>query len=84
MGGILGKSGPPGNQNAFRHGLAAVQQRRVNGALTQEEQDIRTCILTGLLTDKGAAPGLIILCPKKIYVVSTVWRLMSLLCLYFA
>ena len=32
MAGIKGKSGPPGNQNAFRRGLAAVQQRRVNGS----------------------------------------------------
>jgi hypothetical protein len=51
--GIRGKSGPPGNQNAFQHGLAAVHQRRVNGALTQNEQDIRAVILTGLLADKG-------------------------------
>jgi hypothetical protein len=53
MAGVRGKSGPPGNQNAFRHGLATVHQRRVNGALTQDEQDIRAVILTGLLTDKG-------------------------------
>ena len=53
MAGIPGKSGPPGNQNAFRHGLAAVHQRRVNGVLTQEEQDIRAVILTSLLADKG-------------------------------
>jgi len=50
---IRGKSGPPGNQNAFRHGLAAVQQRRINGALTQDERDIRADILCGLLADKG-------------------------------
>ena len=55
MAGIRGKSGPPGNQNAFRHGLAAAQQRRVNGALTQDEQDIRSEILSGLLADKGGA-----------------------------
>ena len=53
MAGIRGRCGPPGNQNAFRHGLAAVNQRRVNGALTQEEQDVRAVILAGLLTDKG-------------------------------
>jgi hypothetical protein len=53
MAGIRGKSGPPGNQNAFRHGLAAVQQRRINGSSTRDEQDIRTEILTGLLADKG-------------------------------
>ena len=55
MAGLAGKSGPPGNQNAFRHGLAAAQQRRVNGALTQDEQDIRSEILSGLLADKGGA-----------------------------
>src|SRR5258705_8802911 len=55
MAGIRGRSGPPGNQNAFRHGLAAAQQRRVNGALTQDEQDIRSEILSGLLGDKGGA-----------------------------
>jgi len=53
MAGIRGKSGPPGNQNAFRHGLAAAHQRRFDGALTQEEQSIRTEILSGLLADKG-------------------------------
>jgi len=26
--GIRGRSGPPGNQNAFRHGLAGIAQRR--------------------------------------------------------
>src|SRR4029434_4713831 len=51
--GIRGKSGPPGNQNAFRHGLAAAQQRGVNGALPQDEQDIRSEILSGVLADKG-------------------------------
>ncbi len=53
MAGIRGKSGPPGNQNVFRHGLAAVQQRRITGALTEAERDIRADILAGLLTDKG-------------------------------
>jgi hypothetical protein len=53
MAGIRGKSGPPGNQNAFRHGLAAVHQRRTNGVLTQDERDIRADIPAGLLADKG-------------------------------
>jgi hypothetical protein len=26
-GGIEGRSGPPGNMNAFKHGLAAIQKR---------------------------------------------------------
>jgi hypothetical protein len=53
MAGLRGRSGPPGNQNAFRHGLAAVQQRRINGALNPTEQSIREEILAGLLADKG-------------------------------
>ena len=44
---------PPGNQNAFRHGLAGIAQRRVNGALTPAEQSIREEILNDLITDKG-------------------------------
>jgi hypothetical protein len=50
---IRGKSGPPANQNAFKHGLAGIAQRRVNGALTPGEQEIREQILGGLLADKG-------------------------------
>ena len=53
MAGIRGKSGPPGNQNAFRHGLAGISQRRVNGALIPAEQSIREEILNGLINDKG-------------------------------
>jgi hypothetical protein len=33
--------------------LAAVQRRRADGELTQDEQDIRTNILAGLIDDKG-------------------------------
>ncbi len=53
MAGIPGKSGPPGNQNAFRHGLAGISQRRNNGALNPTEHSIREEILAGLLADKG-------------------------------
>src|SRR6266705_1665267 len=53
MAGLAGKSGPPGNQNAFRHGLAGISQRRVNGALNSTEHSIREEILAGLLADKG-------------------------------
>jgi hypothetical protein len=53
MAGIRGRSGPPGNQNAFRHGLAAVNQRRLTGALTDDEKSIRADILSGLIIDKG-------------------------------
>jgi hypothetical protein len=53
MSGIRGRSGPPGNQNAFRHGLAGISQRRADGVLGPEEQSIREEILSGLLGDKG-------------------------------
>jgi hypothetical protein len=51
MAGKKGQSGPPGNANAFRHGLAAVQRRRSVGELTHEEQDLRADILAGLIAD---------------------------------
>ena len=53
MAGITGKSGPPGNQNAFRHGLSAVHNRRAAGALTEDERDIRGEIFAGLIIDSG-------------------------------
>lgn len=40
MAGIRGKSGPPGNQNAFRHRLAGIAQRRADGVLNPQEQSI--------------------------------------------
>jgi hypothetical protein len=46
--------GPPGNQNAFRHGLAWISQRRVNGVLNSTEQSIREEILADSLAEKGA------------------------------
>ena len=53
MAGIRGRSGPPGNQNAFRHGLAGIAQRRADGVLNPTEHSIREEILAGLLADKG-------------------------------
>jgi len=53
MAGIRGRSGPPSNQNAFRHGLAGISQRRTNGALNHTEQSICDEILAGLVADKG-------------------------------
>ena len=55
MAGTRGRSGPPGNQNAFRHGLAGIAQRRADGILNLQEQSIREEILSGLLADKGGA-----------------------------
>jgi len=52
---LRGRSGPPGNQNAFRHGLAGIAQRRADGVLNPAEQSIREEILSGLLADKGGA-----------------------------
>ena len=37
MAGLKGKSGLPGNMNAFTYGLAAIQKRREEGILTQHE-----------------------------------------------
>ena len=55
MAGFGGKSGPPGNQNAFRHGLAGISQRRADGVLNPAEHSVREEILSGLLADKGGA-----------------------------
>ena len=55
MAGISDRSGPPGNQNAFRHGLAGIAQRRADGVLNLAEQSVREEILAGLLADKGGA-----------------------------
>src|SRR6516164_11077871 len=55
MAGICGRSGPLGNQNAFRHSLAGIAQRRADGILNPNEQSIREKILSGLLADKGGA-----------------------------
>ena len=53
MAGLKGKSGPPGNMNAFKHGLAAIQKRREDGIPTEHEENVRQQILDGLLADKG-------------------------------
>ena len=55
LAGIRGRSGPPGNQNAFRHGLAGIAQRRADGVLNPQEKSIREEIVPGLLADKGGA-----------------------------
>ena len=53
MAGLRGKSGPPGNMNAFKHGLAAIQKRREEGIPTEHEETVRQQILNGLIADKG-------------------------------
>ena len=41
------------NTIAFRHSLSAIERRRTEGELTDEEQDVRAGILAGLIADKG-------------------------------
>jgi hypothetical protein len=53
MAGLKGKSGPPGNMNAFKHGLAAIQKRREESITTEHEESIIQQILEGLIADKG-------------------------------
>jgi hypothetical protein len=53
MPGLKGKSGPPGNMNAFKHGLAAIQKRREENIATEHEESVRQQILDGLIADKG-------------------------------
>jgi len=52
-GGLKGRSGPPGNQNAFRHGLAAIEKRQDAGLLSPLDESVRQQILDGLISDKG-------------------------------
>jgi hypothetical protein len=47
MAGLKGKSGPPGNMNAFKHGLAAIQKRREESVTTEHEEGVRQQILNG-------------------------------------
>jgi hypothetical protein len=49
MAGLKGKSGPPGNMNAFKHGLAAIQKRREESVTTEHEEGVRQQILEGLI-----------------------------------
>jgi len=49
--GVKGRNGPPGNMNAFKHGLAAIQKRREEGVGTEHEETVRQQILDGLIAD---------------------------------
>jgi hypothetical protein len=42
MAGMKGKSGPPGNMNAFKHGLAAIQKRREESTITDTRRASRS------------------------------------------
>jgi hypothetical protein len=45
MAGLKGKSGPVGNMNAFKHGLAAIQKHREEAVTTEHEENVRQQIL---------------------------------------
>jgi len=53
MAGLKGRSGRPGNVNAFKHGLAAIQKHREETVTTEHEESVRQQILGGLIADKG-------------------------------
>lgn len=53
MAGLKGKSGPLGNTNAFKHGPAAIQERRDESITTEHEESVRRQILNGLIADKS-------------------------------
>jgi len=61
MAGIRGKSGPPGNQNAFRHGLSVSRSATLTARLIPTEQSIREEILAGLLADNGSKFKVVVL-----------------------
>ena len=48
MAGLKGKSGPPGNMNAFKRGLAAIQKRREESVTSEREESGRQQILDGV------------------------------------
>ena len=53
MAGLKGKSGPPGNMNAFKHGLAGIQKRREESVIAEHEENVGQQIPEGLIADKG-------------------------------
>jgi hypothetical protein len=57
MAGLKGKSGPPGNMNAFKHGLAAIQKRKEKGVPTEHEESVRQEILDGSMIGLNDASG---------------------------
>ena len=51
MAGLKGKSGSPGNMNAFKHGLAAIQKHREESITIAREENVRQQILDELIAD---------------------------------
>jgi hypothetical protein len=52
-GGVKGRSGPPGNMNAFKHGLASIQKRREEGVSTNTRRMSGSQILEALIADRA-------------------------------
>jgi hypothetical protein len=44
MAGLKGKSGPPGNMNAFKHRLTSIQKRREEGVITSKRNPKGLCL----------------------------------------
>src|SRR5262245_53482785 len=55
MAGLKGEGGPPGNVNAFKHGLASIQKRREEGVPTRMRKASGSRSSTGLMADRGGA-----------------------------
>src|SRR5262249_12188358 len=53
MAGIKGRSGPPGNQNNFKHGLSVIERSRRGGSLNGRESRIKAQLRDGLIADRG-------------------------------
>jgi len=53
MAGVKGRSGPPGNQNNFKHGLAIIDKNRRSGSITGRESRIKAQVRDGLIADRG-------------------------------
>jgi len=47
MAGLKGKSGPPGNMNALKHGLAAIKKRREKPSLQSTRRALDSRFLDG-------------------------------------
>ena len=56
MAGLKGKSGPPGNMNTFKHGLAAVQKRREESITIEHEESARQQILVSWQKGNAGMP----------------------------
>ena len=55
MAGIRGRSGPPGNQNAFRHGLAGIASAVLTAFSIPQRNQSEKKFRPGLLADEGGA-----------------------------